>query len=673
MYFGAAYYPEHIDNATIEKDIPLMKQAGLNVMRMGEFSWIKMEPQDGEFDFSWLEQAVNKLGKNGIDSLLCTPTATPPKWITDKHPEILQLMSNGHRREYGVRRHYCINSRSYHFYTERITKALAEHFKDNPYVIGYQLDNEFMAENPYCFCPTCTIDFQDWLKKKYETIENLNKSWGTVFWSQCLRNFQEVAIPKHDYNPSAVLDFYNFASDSFISYARFQRDILKQVSPSKAVTHNVCSSGFLYRMDLYKMGEFLDIVSVDNYTLGWTLEGEYGNFKDIEYNPSLASLAMAMTRSIKKSNFWVTESQVGGMGGYTMGETVEPGYVRLWTHQHIAHGGRMNLYFPWRTCRFSCEQLLQGIVDYDTVPRRRYDEVKKTVNELSIIQNEIAGMQVDARVGIIRDFRCDWSFETKQYSNNFRYMRNLHAYYDALIKGHITVDIVNVQDDFSKYKMMVVPSLILVDDNRADKLEQFVNNGGTLIITYLSGLRNMENVIINEPFPGKLSKITGIQIEEQDGLYKDELVSLKIVAGEFENESYSCSTWCDVIQTTTASPIAVYEKRFYEGSPAITKNNYGKGVVYYIGTLPAADFLKKMLVKAASDVGVYPAAACTSSMVEIVEAEKGNTRYIYIINYGKSAEVIKVYEKYTDLLSGKLIKGEVTLESMQVMVLRQNL
>ena len=516
MHFGTSYYPEQLAPEEYATDAQLMQQAGFNLARMGEFAWSRMEPDDGKFDFSWLEAAVETLARHGVKSLLGTPTAAPPKWLTDKHPDILQIMADGRRREFGRRRHYCVNSRNYHHYTKRIVTALAERFKNNPHVIGYQLDNEFMAEQPHCFCDTCREQFQAWLQRKFGTIGELNRRWGMTFWSQSYRNFAEVAMPKAGCNPSAVYDLFHFFSDSFLSYSKLQTDCLKKISPEKTVTHNVCSSGFVYLLDLYKLGAQLDIMSLDNYPFVWTLENEYGNVGDREYDPAMASFALSMTRSWRHAPFWVTEAQSGRT--FRPRDLIEPGILNVWTHQEIAHGARGVLWFHWKQFPFGIEHLLQAVLDYDGIPRRRYFEIQKTVAELQAAAKEISGALPQPEVALIRDFHTDWALDDGHAHPDLKYLRHLYLYYRALFENHVNSDAVSPEENFTRYKIVIAPSLLLVDETRAAHLRAYVANGGTLVLTCQTGLRDLDNVFHKITFPAHLRDLCGFEIEEQQTL-----------------------------------------------------------------------------------------------------------------------------------------------------------
>ena len=670
IYFGTSYYPEQLAPADFATDARLMQQAGFNLARMGEFAWSRMEPDEGQFDFTWLEEAVETLARHGIKSLLGTPTAAPPKWLTDKHPDILQIMADGRQREFGRRRHYCVNSDTYHRSTERIVTALAERFKDNPNVIGYQLDNEFMAEQPHCFCDTCRAKFQAWLQRKFGTIEELNRRWGMAFWSQTYRNFGEVALPKAGHNPSAVYDLYHFFSDSFLAYAQLQTDCLKKISPEKTVTHNVCSSGFVYLLDLYKLGRQLDIISVDNYPFVWTLENEYGNGHDREYDPAMASFALSMTRSWRHAPFWVTEAQCGRT--FKPRDLIEPGILNAWTHQEIAHGARGVLWFHWKQFPYGIEHLLDAVLDYDGVPRRRYFEIQKTVKDLQSVAKEISGALPQPEVALIRDFHTDWALDDGHVHPDLKYQRHIYLYYHALFENHVNADTVAPEESFTRYKVVIAPSLLLVDEKRAAHLRAYVEQGGTLVLTCQTGLRDLDNVFHQITFPAHLRDLCGFEIEEQQTLkFKDKSAIVPLGRGWKKNR-YEVSLWLDVLKLKSAKPLAHYDEHWFAETPAVTVNEFGRGKVYYVATVPSSDFVSELLQRILADAGVDPNIVSASSpLVESVKAQKAGAEFLHLINYSRVSQTVKLPEHYQTMVGSSVVSGQCELKPFSAAILKR--
>jgi beta-galactosidase len=671
FHFGASYYPEQCAGGEVESDAPLMREAGFNLVRMGEFAWSRLEPDDGRFDFSWLDNAVATLARHGIRTLLGTPTAAPPKWLTDKHEDICQVMADGQRREFGRRRHYCVNSDHYHRYTGRIVTALAEHFKDNPDVIGYQLDNEFMAEQPHCYCEVCRKKFQAWLRQKFGSIGELNRRWGLEFWSQAYRNFDEVILPKPGHNPSALLDQHRFFSDSFLNYARLQADCIKRISPTKTVTHNICSSGFLNLLELYKLGAQLDIVSVDNYPLSWTLENEYGNGVDQEYHPAMASFALSMMRSLKRGPFWVTEAQTGRT--FKPRHLPEPGMINVWTHQEVAHGAKAVLWFHWRQFPAGIEHLMQAVLDCDGKPRRRYFEIQKTVGDIQSVARDIGGACPRPEVALLRDFECDWALDDGHAHPEFRYLRHLYLYYRAMFENHVNADVVHPEGSLTGYKLVVAPSLVLMNEARATNLRRYVESGGTLVVTLQSGLRDMDNVFFRQTVPSGLGDLCGVEIEEQNGLKFKDTTGIAPIDGGYAKSRYECSLQFEIITPTGSKTLFQYCDHWFAGTPAVTVNRVGKGTVYYVAAVPPQEWVSEFAARVLTECGVQAnIAACSSTKVESVKSFSGGVEYLHLINFTREPQSVTLQGRYGNAADGTLVTGVCALPPFGAVILRKD-
>jgi beta-galactosidase len=565
-------------------------------------------------------------------------------------------MIDGRNRGYGGRRNVCVNNKNYIEYAIRIVGAIAEHYKDNRNVIGYQIDNELMAEKPYCYCETCQKEFRDWLKQKYTTIDELNKAWGLVFWSLSFSNWDEVTIPRACNQPSALFNFYKFSSDSYIKFANISANEIRKFSKNKMVTHNICSSGFLYRMDLYKLFSKLDVVSIDNYPSLYRLQYEYGNYEQIPYNHTETSFALAMTRSYKKKPFWITEKQTN--------DGIKTGMVRLWTYQEAAHGGRLFSVFSWRKFQFGAEQDWGAVLGFDSVPRRGYYEIQKTAQEFLKL-DEISNADVYSNVAIVRDFDSDLAFEgVNQNYQTFHYLEHLHKYYDAIVRNNITCDIVSPDDDFSKYSVVIAPSFIIIDEIRKEKIEQYVENGGTYITTVFSATRNAENVCHMLTRPCLIDELCGIEVEET----AHNPINCKI---ETQSKVYNAEISSDIVHCITATPLATYKEAYFEDSTAITVNTFGKGKIYYIGTAPERNFLIEFLRNILTENNIKSLATSTSAYVEIIENRYNNQVYLYILNFGDESAEIMLDGIFYDIVSDKEYCNVLTVKKLDACVLKR--
>jgi len=663
MYFGADYYPEHWPRERWAEDARLMKEANINVVRLAEFSWAKLEPSEGNYDFSWLDEAIDVLSRQGIKVVMGTPTATPPKWLMDKHPEIYMKDKYGHIRGFGSRRHYCYNSPIYHEYTKRIVSKMAQRYGKNPNVIAWQIDNEFGCQDTgQCYCDNCLLAFREWLKSKYGSLDNLNRAWGTVFWSQIYNDWDEIILPYytvcegsdnrfHGHNPGLLLDFYRFSSDSIVRYQKLQIDTIRKFA-SQPITHNFM--GHFPEIDYFDLGKDLDFVSWDNYPKNQWGIGDY------------AGIAMAhdLMRGVKDKNFWVMEEQSGPCGWSVMGNTPEPGQIRLWTYQAVAHGAEAIVYFRWRACLFGAEEYWYGILDHDGIPRRRYREVQQTGRELQSISDLIVGSNVVSQVAIIKSYDNLWSHRFQPHSSGFDYNNLLLSYYKGLMDNNINVDVTSIDRDLSKYKVVFMPAFNLVREDIIQKVEEYVKNGGTLVVTFRSGTRNWDNSMRSDTLPGAFRELAGVEVEEFDPLTREQEVKITGVTGEGK-----AVIWCDVLKCNGAEVLATYAERFYHGNPAITVNKFGKGRVYYVGCGLDQNSTNRLVAMIAEEAGVQPVLPLKIHGVEAVKKEKDGREYLIVLNHNANSVVVDVGGSYVEVLSGNRVDNVLKLEPYDVAVL----
>ena len=662
---GSDYYPEHFPIENVSKDASLMKAGGLNIVRMGDFAWFKMQPDSNTYTLDWLVKTVDTLGKHQIKTLLCTPTAAIPKWMFDQYPDIMQVTETGQRKSYGKRRHACLNNETYRNYSVKIAQQLATAFANNPNVEGFQIDNELMAEEPYCYCETCRLKFSNWLKDKYKTIENLNNTWGLTFWSENLTDFNQVFLPRKGDNPGCFVDYQAFYSDCTIEYFKLQRDAIKKVNPRFKVTHNICSSGFIYRLDMYKLAQSCDFLSLDNYPYTWTLENEYAPVDNFDYHPAMASMALSQIRGTLHTPFWINEQQISRTAGKQR-KMIEPGMARLWCHQGLAHGAESILFFPYRTFEYAHEQMMNGVVDADNIPRRRYEEVKKTSDELTKIKGIIGNAFPTAKAAILRDFKCDWAFEDGRVSADFRYMRHIYSYYRALREQDITTDIVSPTDNLSVYPLIIVPAQVLVTPQLCAKLKQAAEKGSTVVVTCMTGLRDTTMKSFGRLINKDIESLAGIEMQEQFALIKQETTTIVYPKA---GKAYTGSLWYDVFKPTTASVLATYQSRFLKGKPAVVRNRVGKGMVYYVGTVPSDAMVDTLMNEVLINATIAPLAKATDKLVEITTLKRGTISYVYAINFTDKDQVLQLSLPMKDVLTNEKLEGKAFVKAMEFRVM----
>src|SRR5579871_1268585 len=506
MWFGADYYPEHWPEERWSTDARMMREAGFNVVRMGEFAWARLEPEEGTYDFDWLDRAITLLAAHGISTVLGTPTAIPPDWLTEQHPEVLPHDERGNVRRPGTRRHYRVSSEVYRGHCARIVRVMAAHYAGNPNVIGWQIDNEFGCHGTtHEYGPESRLHFQRWLREKYGTLAELNRRWGTVFWSQTFHAWDAIPLPWYapaDHNPSLALDFRRWSSEAVADFQRFQVEILRRANPEWFITHNFM--GLFDEVDAEQLSRDLDFASWDNYPITTWGGGAA--------NPANAAFAHDVTRGFKRRSFWVMEQLAGPTGSGEMSPAPRPGQIPFLAWQAIAHGADGMVFFRWRTCPFGAEQYWHGILDHDGVGRRRYREVARMGAILRRCGGLIAGATVPAEAALLRDFESSWAYRIQGQTPGFSYDGELGRYHAALRAARITTDVISPRADFNGYKAIFAPCLHLVSDDVAARLREFVRGGGILVGAFRFGVKDLDNRVVEMPLPGLLADVFGVHV-----------------------------------------------------------------------------------------------------------------------------------------------------------------
>ena len=663
FYFGVDYYPEHWPEERWPEDARLMAEAGFNIVRLAEFAWSKMEPTDGKYDFDWLDRAISILASYNIRIVLGTPTASPPPWLMIKDPELFLMREDGRRATFGNRREYCPNHPLYHDHTRRIVTQMVEHYADHPAVIGWQIDNEF---GDRCYCSVCEVAFRNWLRKRYGSLDELNQKWGTIFWSHVYNDWAEIPVPLTtggSPNPGLALDFYRFMSDSYVAYQQMQMNILREKCPDHFITHNLM--GFKYKqINYFDLARELDFVTWDNYQ-----RTRFGNLQ-IEIDPSHAALAHDTMRGLKHKNFWLMEQQAGSGGWEFVGVPPRPGELRLWAYQAIAHGADGIVFFRWRTARFGTEEYWHGVLDHHAQPGRRYQEIKRMGQEIKKAGEQIAGSKLKSPVAMMLSYDSRFAFQIQANNPQFSYPEHFHQFYRALYHHQVPIEIVSPEDDLSTYKLVIAPALHLISEDLAEKLKQYVQAGGILVVTPRTGVKDEANAVVNMPLPGLLAELCGVEVEEYDSLASGMSNELKFMLPELvSNSPVSVGVWCDVLKPITATVIACYSKDYYAGKPAVTLNQFGQGRVIYVGTF-GGDELYETLAGWLMELAELRPLIQVPQGVEVTKRWQGEQCLIFILNHTTQEQKIPLDSRYIDLLKGtELTGGEISLAPRDVLVL----
>lgn len=655
IHFGAAYYPEHWPEDRWPEDIRLMKAAGFTVARMGEFAWSTFEPAEGEFDFDWLERAIELLAQNEIVSVLGTPTAAPPAWLTQNYPATLAIDENGRRREHGQRCHYCVNSPEYHERTRHIVTQMAERFGQHPQVIGWQFDNEFST---VCYCDTCRAAFQAYLADKFEILENLNQQWTTRYWSQSYSSWEQIPLPKAGHNPGLRLAFQQFVTHSYRKYQKLQVDILRAHIPKHVwVTHNFMK--WYPTFDHYELSADLDLASWD-----WYVGSGHPDFTE-------TGAAHDLVRGFKRRNFWVMETQPANVNWSPVSNQVNQGVCRTMAWHAIGHGADALLYWQWRSALNGQEQYHGSLVDQSGQPRLFYDEAAQVGGEFAKVSELLAGSTVQAKVAILNDYNSRWSIDWQRQHKDFDYVQHLNHYYKPLAERNIPVDIISADAALDGYSVVIVPGLVILPLARARHLIEFVEAGGTLILTVRCGMKDEYNSLLPQRQPGPLTKITNVEVEEYYPLDAPVPLSGRMIGNA------TSRLWAERLRIgnfdNLTLPVAKFGPKngWLDGQAAITYNSHEKGSVYYVGAYLDENAQAKLLAYICKVKLVRPVME-TPPGVEVCRRVRPDGEAVYIlINHHAEAKIVEIPWEATEYLSGATGKGNLTLAPYGVAVLTE--
>lgn len=670
IQLGVCYYPEHWPESLWDEDFARMAEMGFRYVRMAEFAWTVFEPEEGVYQFDLFDRAIENAGKHGLKVILGTPTATPPAWLTHKYPEVLNVSREGLQYHHGARRHYNYNSKKYQELSKRIVTKMVEHYKDNENVVGWQIDNEINCEIDVFYSDADHISFREWVKKKYGTLEALNKAWGTVFWNQTYTDWDQIYLPRptvnNSYNPHQVLDERRFISDSAIQFVKMQSDIIRSYTDRQWVTTN----GMFGHLDNHRMTkEALDFFAYDSYP---NFNKIIEDSSDKPLRDRKWSLNLSTVRSFS-GNFAVFEQQAGP-GGWVnriAQPTPFPGQLRLWTYQSIAHGTDLLLYFRWRTATQGSEIYWHGINDYHNLPNRRIKEIQQTILEVKKVGNKLFNSRYIAKAAILMDYNNEWDGETDKWYGEF-IGKSKEAWFKVFQYNHIPVDIYNIDNntnlkELAEYEVLVYPHAAILTKKTAELLTQYVRQGGQLVFGCRTGYKDKTGQTYMLPFPGHVSPLTGIQVEEYsllNGWQENPIVRIG-------NKTIHVNHFAEVLHSTEedVQTLAVYQNTHYEGKPALTKRCVGEGKVYYYGGV--FDYTTASAVFDDLQLTNYRQLFELTDDVELAVREKNNERIYLLLNYSKDEQAIQFNKKFRCLINEEERSGEYRMNPYDVLVLEE--
>ena len=679
MYFGVDYHPEHWvypfagtredPEARWRRDAELMAAAGVNVVRMGEYVWGLCEPEEGRYEFDWLRRLMDIFDRAEIDVVLTTPTAAPPLWLARRHPEILPVNEQGIPLREGTRHAVCYNSDLFWDYSKKIVWSMANSLGDHSRLIAWQIDSGIGGHTTeFSFNPETGKDWQRWLQAKYGTIEKLNEHMGTRFWSQIAASWEDVPMPRVAptvHNPALVLDWMRFSSDTIVAYIDMQANLLREITPDVPVTTMMRALSRHY--DHFDVAERLDFVSLDSYA---TIKSKAAvNAMDIDISRSLKKEGIRMPDG-KEIGFWVMEQKAGNVNWQEVNSLVRPGVVRLFTYQLISRGSDGVLFFFWRQPRIGSEKFYGGVLNHRGDGKNRtYLEISQIGEELKLLDPVIKDTKVEAEACILYTHDNAWTLrQPMQPNRHFKLWDHLLLFYSAFHDRNIPVDFARPTEDLSRYKLVIAPSLHQLAWGESDRLKLYVQEGGTLVGTFNTGLVDEHHIVPDSGFPLNLTDLFGLEVVEFDPISPTENNGINFKGAFPASGFHPARLWCDVIEPGGCEILASFTRDFYAGKPAMTRNLYGKGQAIYLGTMSHEPFyldLVKWLQEEARLAGLLR----VPEGIEVSMRRKDDLKLYFILNHQNSSVHLNFYKPVHNFLTGETFQGVRPLEAHGVLVL----
>jgi len=668
MTMGTCYYPEHWPREMWQSDLERMQKAGITVVRVAEFAWNFFEPEEDVFTFDFFQDFLDLCKKTGMKVIFGTPTATPPAWLTEKYPEVLNCNKDGVPYRHGGRGHHNYNSPVYRRFTARIVEKLAQQYASHPAVIGWQIHNELNCESCVYYSEADTLAFREYLRERYGTLERLNQALGTTFWNQTYTRWEQIYVPRPTLtgaiNPHFHLEYIRFISHSTRSYCKLQADILRRyIKPGDFITTN----GTFANLDNHSMTrESLDFFTHDsypNFAFGLDNPTPEGELRD-----QWTSLKLTDVRSICP-HFGIMEQQSGANGWTTRLEAPapRPGQLTLWAMQSVAHGADFISFFRWRTCTFGTEIYWHGILDYDSRDNRKLKEVTEFGKMLKAL-DALCGSDFKASFALLKDYDNEWDTSIDHWHSRVQQASH-DGIFEASAHGHMPYNTVfmgqpNAEEELMKHPVALYPHPTLIDEERAAILRRYVENGGTLIIGCRSGYKDMNGKCVMVPQPGLLQPLTGSDIHDFTLTSFAEPENYAMLDGN----RLEAPIFNDILTPIgEGNAIAAYEESYYRGEAALVVNRLGRGRVLHWGstftknnTLP--------LLKYAGAENIFASLAEAPEHVEMVLREKDGKRWLFLLNYLSAPQEITLKKEMRSLFTGEVLQGRQLLSPFGVMV-----
>ncbi len=661
VLYGAAYYTEYMPYDRLDQDVQLMQQAGISVVRMGESSWGLWEPQDGRFEYAWMDRVIDRMQKAGIKVILGTPTYSVPAWMYKEHPEIFITRFDGRTITFGLRQNTDLMNPVYRSYCERVIRKLLEHYKNNPTVIGWQIDNETSSGD--AANPDVQAGFVKYLQDKFKTVDELNKVWGLNYWGQRLNDWSEIPPEAGIINPGWKLEWDRYQQWMTTDFLAWQSRIVNEYKrPDQFITHDL-EGPPRSEVNEHDIARSMDIMAVNPY------HGTQDQFDGLD-----SSHAGDYTRSLKGTNYLVTETNAQTIG-WDSKEQFPPydGQLRLDVYTHLSSGANMVEYWHWHSIHYGQETYWKGVLSHDLEPNRAYAEVSRIAHELQRIGPEIVDLKRSSKVAILYSSDSDHGIEFMKFSDKVNYRTILGQMYEALYRQNVAVDFIFPEGtNLSDYKVILVPPLYVASDEVLNRLVDYVHGGGHLIMSFKSGFTNEYDTVRWTMAPGPLRKAAGFRYQEFSSL----AAPLPLKGDPFQADADNkVSTWAEMLILEGAQPLAYYDHPFFGKYPAITQNHFGSGTLTYEGTVLSDTLQTKVLLNVLQMAGLTGPDQELPATVRVKHGTNRNGKMIhYYMNYSSDSQTFKYsYKPGEDLLTKTTVAPSqtVTLKPWDLVILEE--